>query len=710
MGADCRQMSEVNRTYLSVEGMHCSSCAQTVERALNDLGLQDVSVDFATSRASFALPRQHSLEAVKETIERIGYRVISGDEGTASPWWQSIEAKFIFCLVWTLPLAAHMVSSAPVLHNPWLQLALTIPVFTVGLLYFGRSAWSSVRAGSANMDVLIIIGVVAAFVYSLYGTLLGLGHNFLFYETAATIITIVLFGNVLEKRSVRKTTTAIRELSSMQVTRAKRITEDGGQEHITEIDSRDVRVGDLLLVNMGDRVPADGTIESGEGLFDESMITGESIPVEKSAEAHVVGGTILSGGSIRMRASAVGDKTVLAHIVRLVQDAQSKRPSIQRIGDKVSSIFVPAVLLISLTTLALTYGFTDLGFGESLLRAIAVLVVACPCAMGLATPTAVMVALGKAARSGILVKGGDTLERCAEIQKIIFDKTGTLTTGDFTIEKIDVFAKDIDFVKDALVSMEEHSSHPIAKSLIRELGDRKRLPLRDIQEIKGLGISAFYEGKQLRVGSKLLLPPPPGGGHDLYLFEDDDCLAGVKISDQIKPGAESVIRSLRERNIEPVLLSGDRQEKCRHVAEALDIKEMYAEQQPEDKVEIIDRIERELPTAFVGDGVNDAPSLSRARVGISLSNATQAAVESAHIILLNGDLTQIERLVDLSRLTMRTIKQNLFWAFFYNVLMIPLAAIGMLTPTLAAFSMAFSDVIVIANSLRLRLRQFAKGA
>lgn len=675
---------------------------------MRSLGLAKVSVDFATSRASLELPPSFSLDSVRQTIENAGYRVLDAESGRAPRWYSSIEALFAFCLLWTIPLNAHMLSDAPWLHNAWVQFLLATPVFLIGLWYFGRSALGAIRARTANMDVLIIIGVIAAYSYSVIGMILNLGHSYLFFETAATIITIVLFGNLLERRAIRKTTSAIQELSRLQAGTARKIVMVKGVEQITEIDSSVVGEGDLLLVNTGDKVPADGIIETGDVLIDESMITGESIPVEKSAGAPVIGGTIVSSGSIRMRTTAVGERTVLASIIRLVQDAQASRPQIQRLGDVVSSYFVPAVVIFALSTLILSLFVTQVGVQESLLRAIAVLVVACPCAMGLATPTAIMVGLGKAARSGILVKGGDTLEQCAGIKKIIFDKTGTLTTGNFQILTIDVFGRDLNFIKSALVALEQRSSHPIAQSLLREFAGHSPLELRDIQEVKGLGISGFLGQTQLRVGSKLIVQRPLPHEYDLYLFEDETCIAGLKIADEVKPDAKWAIDALGARAITPVLLSGDRKQKCELVASTLAIREVYAEQQPEDKLKIIERTEKAAPAAFVGDGVNDAPSLSKARVGISLSNATQAAIHSAHVVLLNGELRQIVRLVDLSRATLRTIKQNLFWAFFYNVLMIPMAAAGMLTPTLAALSMAFSDVIVILNSLRLRAKKFSE--
>jgi Cu+-exporting ATPase len=594
----------------------------------------------------------------------------------------------------------------PALHDPWVQLFLATPVFMVGCFYFGKSALGALRAHTANMDVLILLGVLAAFLYSLTGTLFNLGPEYLFYETSATIITIVLFGNLLEHKAVRKTTSALQELGKLQATSAKRITGASGQEIIEEIDARLVKEGDLLLVNTGDRIPADGSVVFGDGLADESMVSGESLPVDKSLGSSTVGGTILTSGSIRMRATAVGEQTVLSHIVRLVREAQIKRPKIQKIGDRVSAVFVPAVALFAAGTFILSFALFGVSFQNSLMRAIAVLVVACPCAMGLATPTAVMVGLGKAARRGILVKGGDTLEQCATVTRMIFDKTGTLTTGDFKIDALDIFERDASFVKSAIVAMETHSSHPIAKSILRELQGVPPLPLKDIREVKGLGISALLpNGKQLRLGSKLLLPAPRLG-YDVYLFEDETCLAAIRLSDKTKPGAKLMLEALSTRGISSVMLSGDRQEKCDSVAKELGISEYYAEQQPQDKVAILERIESNAPSAFVGDGINDAPSLARARIGISLSDATQVAIQSSQVTLMSGGLDKLPALVDISRLTLRTIKQNLFWAFFYNVLMIPLAAYGLLTPTVAAFSMAFSDVIIILNSLSLRLRKF----
>jgi Cu+-exporting ATPase len=557
------------------------------------------------------------------------------------------------------------------------------------------------------MDVLIVIGLIASFSYSLYGTIFGLGADFLFYETTAMISTLVLVGNLIEHRSVRRTSSAIEELARLQPERARKIDRTGDSERIIEIDIAGVVPGDILLVNTGDKVPADGTIEVGGGAIDESMITGESLPVERLAGERVIGGTILQSGSFTFVADGVGESSVLAGIIGLVKEAQTNKPAIQRWGDKVSSIFVPVTLIIAALTGVVSVALLNLSYGEALLRAVAVLVIACPCAMGLATPTAVMVGVGRAAKNGILLKGGSTLEEFAGVRTVVFDKTGTLTTGDFTVGEITTFDRTEAEVRSLIASLERHSSHPIATSLVKAFADAPPVALYDLHEERGLGISGkTAAGTWYRFGSCSLAgiaanESPPGA---LYLLEENTVIAQLLINDTVKPGAAAAIASLKALGVTPVMLSGDTALRCREVAEAVGIERVFSEQRPEEKLKVIETLEREGPTAFVGDGINDAPALAGATVGISLSNGTHVAIESARIVLLGGNIAHVPTALRLARATLRTIKQNLFWAFSYNILAIPLAAAGYLTPIVAAAAMGFSDVMTIGNSIRLRYR------
>jgi Cu+-exporting ATPase len=707
---------------LQVEGMDCTACALGITKSLQKKGAENVFVDFATGEASFLLNDKTKLPAFIQSINDLGYKVVDSkyleeQEGKMSP----IEKKFYFTLPFTAILFfSHMLLPHDfILNQPFVQLGLCIPVFAIGLLQFGKSAWGSLKAGVPNMDVLIFIGSSSAFIYSLAGMWLYSGsaalHSYLFFETAATIITLVLLGNVFEHRSVKQTTTALRELSSIQAQTAKMISLQFGREVITEVDYKNIHVGALLQVNTGDKIPVDGEIYSGDASIDESMITGESIPVDKTAGSKVIGGTILLSGNIRMRAESVGDNTLLAKIIDLVKKAQQAKPNIQKLGDKISAIFVPVVLGISVLTFCINYFFVPFDAGtnvlqEAILRAIAVLVISCPCAMGLATPTAVMVGIGRAAKKGILIKGGSTLEEFAKVKTIVFDKTGTLTTGKFKIRQIKTFEGVSETeVKEILLVMEQHSSHPIAKSIVEELKSTvSTKKFTSVEELKGVGMSARDEQDNTYKAGSYIVAKELGAdvGHSLYLVKNDKLIATLDLEDMLKPNTAETIQQLVEQGIQPVILSGDSREKCEALAAKVGIKTVYSEQLPSQKLEVIDNLTKTAPTAMVGDGINDAPALAKASVGVSLSNATQAAIQSAQVILLkNNNLATLVEAQLISKHTLITIKQNLFWAFFYNIIAIPVAAMGLLNPMVGALAMAFSDVIVIGNSIRLKTKK-----
>ena len=707
---------------LQIEGMDCTACALGITKTLQKKGLENVFVDFSTGEASFLLDDKSKLPLIIKSIDDLGYKVVDSksleeNEGKMS----TIEKRFYFTLPFTIILFfGHMLLPHDfILNHPFIQLAMCLPVFVTGIIQFGKSAWGSLKTGVPNMDVLIFIGSTSAFIYSIIGIWMHYGthevHNYLFFETAATIITLVLLGNVFEHRSVRQTTTAIRELSAIQVTKAKMISLQMGKEVITEVDYKNIHVGALLQVNSGDKIPVDGEIISGDASIDESMITGESLPVEKFLAHKVIGGTIVVSGNIRMRAEKVGDETLLAKIIDLVKKAQQAKPNIQKLGDKISAIFVPIVLGISILTFCVNYFFVDFDISidplqESIMRSIAVLVISCPCAMGLATPTAVMVGIGRAAKKGILIKGGSTLEEFAKIKNIVFDKTGTLTTGDFKIKKIESFDGVSETeVKEILFVLEQHSSHPIAKSIITELsGTAGTKKFINIKEEKGLGITATDEqNNTYQVGSyKIAAQISSNITHNIYVLKNNLLIATIDIEDAIKLNARETITELQGQGITTIMLSGDNQKKCEDLAKKINIAKVFSEQSPSQKLEVIEQLTKSAPTAMVGDGINDAPALAKATVGISLSNATQVAIQTAQIILLkNNDLSMLTQAHLISKHTLITIKQNLFWAFFYNIVAIPVAAMGFLSPTVGALTMAFSDVIVIGNSIRLKTKK-----
>lgn len=692
-----------------VDGMDCNNCAAGISRFLERKGMQDVFVSFSTKDVRFRQGEQPvPIEDIKAGIRKLGYTII--EDTPAEPFW-TLEKKLLISAVLTAPLLLHHFAMMAGLHwhwleNAWVQLALCLPVYVLGAWHFGRSALGSLRSGVPNMDVLIFIGSTAAFIYSLIGAVLG-EPKYIFFETAATIITLVLAGNWLEKRAVAQTTTAIGELSRLQVEKARKIMPSGA---VVLIDKDDIAKGDLLQVNEGDKIPADGIVEAGNAWVDESMLTGESLPVEKRPGDTVIGASLLQSGNMRMRVQAAGRDTVLSQMIELVRTAQQDKPAIQRLADRISAVFVPVVVSIAALTFLIGYFGFQISPQQALMNAIAVLVISCPCAMGLATPTAVMVGVGRLARNGILVKGGQTVETLAQIRNIVFDKTGTLTTGAFRIKNIALHTPDAHKICALIHHLEQHSSHPVAQALVQEMNGRMNgtvVELQDIEEQKGIGVSARdAQGNVYKIGSARILPASAAAGAAaVFLTQNDQLLAAIELDDEMKPDAAETVSFLKKQHIHPVILSGDKAEKTGAVAASLGIQDYYAEQLPAQKLERIAALSAQAPTAMVGDGINDAPALSRATLGISLSNASQAAIQSAQIILLNGRLDRLRDALHISKHTVLTIRQNLFWAFAYNIVAIPLAAAGYLSPMWGALFMAFSDVVVIGNSIRLKTKK-----
>ncbi len=690
---------------LQIEGMTCTNCALGVQKFLEKKGLHDVHVSFTNHEATFAPAEDLPLADIVKGIEALGYKVVLEDTPAKSGSFDRLTWLFLMTLPFSALLLSAMFLPFDWIHDGWIQLAMSAPVMAIGWWHFGRSAWSSLKTGVPNMDVLIVIGITSAFGYSLYGTLLGLGHDFMFYETAATIVSLVLLGNIIEQRSVKQTTKALQRLSQLQPATAQRLIPlDNGQWKSETVAVAQLHIGDHLQVNEGDKVPIDGQITTGEASIDESMITGESLPVHKAADQPVIGGTLVQDGHFRMVVTATYKDTTLQQIIRLVKQTQDTKPPIQRLADRISAVFVPAVVSIALLTFLLCHFAFDLPTGQSLIHAVAVLVIACPCAMGLATPTAVMVGVGKAASRGILIKGGDTLEATAGARFVVFDKTGTLTTGAFDIQ-MDVLTGDAERWKAVIMGLEQHSSHPIAKALLQAWPGVTPLAVTGVREIKGQGMQGILpDGTSVAIGSSRLLPADSAVAADLYLIADGKTVASLHLKDTVKPGAADTIQWLKHRGFVPVLLSGDKENKCREVADMVGIDQVHAGQLPDEKLAVIDGYQQQGKTIMVGDGINDAPALAKADVGISLSNATQIAIDSSRIVLLHGDIASIPEALQITQQTVQTIRQNLFWAFFYNVLAIPVAAVGLLSPMIAALSMAFSDVIVVGNSIRLKYR------
>jgi Cu+-exporting ATPase len=554
----------------------------------------------------------------------------------------------------------------------------------------------------------VAIGAIASFGYSLYGTLAALGPAFAYYETTATILTLVFFGNYLEDASVASTQRALKDLVKAQKVMANMIVfDDQHKEVIFNVESETLKVGDLILINSGETIPMDSKILWGEANINESIVTGESVPVHKKTTDLLLGGSTVENGTLKAYVTAVGDDTVLSNILKMVKAAQGEKPPVQILADKISAVFVPLVLGIAVLTLLGNLIITDIGFGQSLLRAIAVLVIACPCAMGLATPAAIAVGLGRGARNGVLFKNAKSLETFKDIKQVVFDKTGTLTTGLFEIAGTNVLEGTTleEFIV-IVYSLEKYSNHPIAKCISAEWKSKEEIKWATIEEVKGIGIKATdKQGNNYWAGSfKSLVDKNVEDGHNVYIQKNDKLLGWLDVADQIRPEAKEVIETLHKKGIHTVLLSGDRKEKCEQAGKLLGIQEILYEQSPADKLNKLDALTKANPTAMVGDGINDAPALAKATIGISLSNASHIAIQSAQVILMNQGLKNLPMALGLGSRTYETIKENLIWAFSYNIVAIPVAAFGLLGtwgPTYGALIMGLSDIVLALNSLRL---------
>ena len=699
---------------LHVSGLHCTNCALSIEKHLVRVGVEKPSVDFASGRTSFSLQDPSKLPDIIESIQKLGYSVeeTAGEHGHHGRD-TVLYVKTVISAALTLPMLVGMFFSIHALHNPILQAILATPVFIIGVLHFGSSGLRSLRAGVANMDVLITAGILAAYIASMVTLVFGLSHDLLFFEAVGSIVTFVLIGHLLEELAVKKTTSAIEELSQLQPQEVRRIrSQESGLDLLETIPLEDLRVGDLIQINSGDRSPTDGVIARGTGIFDESMLTGESLPVDHKQGDNIIGGTVLVEGSVLVQTTAVGDDTTLAGIIRLVRDAQQRKPSIQRIGDAVSAVFVPSVLAIAVLTFVISTLVFNVTIAQAIVRSLAIVVVACPCAMGLATPSAIMVAIGRAARSGILIRGGDTLERLGQISHVSFDKTGTLTKGTLSVKRFRTHNdEDQRNARSVLVSLQRASSHPIAQAIIRDLqyNELNSIHLTDIVETKGIGLSAkgddaaIYQcgGRNLasRLNVQLL--------DDIILTRDNVVIASLQLHDELRPEALSVIKQLDELACGTSLISGDTTEKCREVATAVGIHTVHAQQLPDQKLALLRALQEKQPVAYVGDGINDAPTLAEAAVGVSLSSGSDIAMQSAQVLLTGGSIGALPSAIRLSRLTVRTIKQNLFWALAYNVATVPLAASGYISPLAGALLMTFSDLIIVGNSLRIKYRSIS---
>ena len=713
---------------LDISGMTCASCAGRVEKALAKVaGVKSVSVNLATERAHIELLGQVDTGLLINAVSQAGYgaSVHQSEKNTEDDQHKRLQRErwaLTLAIVLALPLVLPMLLAPFGVHwmlPAWAQFLLATPVqFILGARFY-VAAWKAVKAGAGNMDLLVALGTSAGYGLSLYEWAIAEPGSMphLYFEASAVVIALVLLGKYLESRAKRQTASAIRALEALRPERALRVVD--GQEQDVAIS--DLRLNDLVLVKPGERFPVDGEVVEGQSHADEALISGESLPVPKQPGDKVTGGAINGEGRLIIKTLALGTETVLARIIRLVEDAQSAKAPIQKLVDKVSQVFVPVVLLIALATL-LGWWFYGAPIETALINAVAVLVIACPCALGLATPTAIMAGTGVAARYGILIKDAEALERAHEVSAVVFDKTGTLTSGTPQIAHFSALDGNEAHLLQAAGALQRGSEHPLAKAVLDACAARNlNVPdVTDSQSLTGRGIAGTLEGRRLALGNRRLLEETglnPGSlaesasaweteGRTLsWLIEQSpqpQVLGLFAFGDTLKPGAQSAIEQLNARNISSHLLTGDNRGSAKVVAEELGITDVHAEVLPADKAATVAELKKTGVVAMVGDGINDAPALAAADIGIAMGGGTDVAMHAAGITLMRGDPRLVPAALEISRKTYAKIRQNLFWAFIYNGIGIPLAAFGFLNPVLAGAAMAFSSVSVVSNALLLK--------
>ena len=736
---------------LPVEGMTCASCVARVEKALKKVeGIGEVNVNLATEKVTLSYdPYLADVSKFSKVVEDAGYKLIppavekESDESfeieSASDLqhkesYLKLRKEFIFSAVLSIPI---MIVSMLMMTdwfrnvipltmdevNKLLFLGSTLVIFISGKRFF-TSSWKIAKHFSADMNTLVAVGTGTAYVYStiavLFPEFLNLtnadGH--IYFDTAVIIITLILMGKLLEARAKSKTSSAIKKLLGLQPKTA-RVVRNNQQ---IDIPIKDVISDDIILVRPGEKIPVDALIIEGYSSIDESMITGESIPVEKTTGAKVIGGTINKNGSLTIKAEAVGKDSVISRIVKLVEEAQGSKAPIQSLADKVASIFVPVVIGIAVVTFLIWYLIADIPFTAAMLNFIAVMVIACPCALGLATPTAIMVGTGLGASNGIMIKNAESLERLNSVTTVIFDKTGTITIGKPVVT--DIISKNGTGENELLqtaASLESKSEHPLAAAIV-DYASSKNIVLQEVSRfnsLTGSGIEASYDNADVLIGNSALMKErgvdidressdeierlSSQGKTPVFISLDKKLSGIIAVADIIRSETKMVVADLKKKNIQSVLLTGDNKKTADAIAKEAGIEQVFSEVMPSDKAEIVKKLQSQgKVVAMVGDGINDSPALAQADVGIAIGTGTDIAIESADITLINGNIKEVLSTLKLSAKTISTIKQNLFWAFIYNMIGIPLAALGLLNPMIAAAAMAMSSVSVVSNSLRLR--------
>ncbi|MCX8473729.1 MAG: cation-translocating P-type ATPase [Sediminibacterium sp.] len=716
-----------------VEGLHCTSCMAAIRKFLEKSGAKNIAINFSSHTIEVEIEKEKIVQ-IEDGVTNLGFPKsdphLSLTSNTKHNHNHSHAHEhshshnhshstsiltqknvFLISLILTLPFFFSMIYGHHHLlgKNEFISkivsFCLATPVFIFGLLYFGKSAYQSLKIGMANMNVLILLGAGVAYFYSTYLAFFTNEHV-LFFETTATIITLVLFGNFIEEWTVSKTQREVQKLiRSQNVTANVVVYNADGSEYVYTEDAKRLKVGDIILIKSGETVPSDAKILWGNGLFNDAIISGETLPISKTNNDKILGASILTDGNVRAIITEVGKDTVINHIIQMIEKAQNSKPKIQKFADKISSIFVPTIAIIGLLTFLINYFAFSTPLAESLRRSITVLVIACPCAMGLATPAAIAVGLSRGTKLGILFKETQCLEQMKSIKRVIFDKTGTLTTGVFALENYFINPAFQNIInKDLIYSIMKHSNHPIAQSIVQIWKTDKVNSFSEVTEIKGSGMRVKFKDDHIEIGSKNInidVITKFNEEHSLYLILNNNIAGWIDIKDQIREEAYNVVTNLHKKGIETWILSGDKKTIVNDVAAKLGITNYLAEQSPQQKLLMVEKLSFEKPSIMIGDGINDAPALAKATIGASLSSASSITLNAAQLILIKNGISELPHAIRLGQETFNTIRTNLFWAFIYNILAVPIAALGLLgtfAPTVGTLIMAGSDVILFINS------------